>query len=79
MFESRRDIWIQGLSMSSSQLLFSTGAPDSSTNLKEVLAKKIPAHNTKVKEFRKVHGNTVVQQINIDMVRQSPPSILYRL
>lgn len=41
---------------------------DQSTNLKEVLAKKIPAHNAKVKEFRSQHGSTVVQQITIDMV-----------
>ncbi|PAV77208.1 hypothetical protein WR25_11659 [Diploscapter pachys] len=41
---------------------------DSSTNLKEVLAKKIPAHNAKVKAFRQEHANTVVQQVNIDMI-----------
>uniref|UniRef100_A0A0N4Z746 Citrate synthase n=1 Tax=Parastrongyloides trichosuri TaxID=131310 RepID=A0A0N4Z746_PARTI len=39
-----------------------------STNLKEVLAKKIPEHNKKVKDFRSKHGNDVIQQINIDMV-----------
>ena len=41
---------------------------DGSTNLKEVLSKKIPAHNAKVKSFRAEHGNTVVQSVNIDMV-----------
>ncbi|KAL6727253.1 hypothetical protein Aduo_009146 [Ancylostoma duodenale] len=41
---------------------------DQSTNLKEVLAKKIPAHNAKVKEFRSQHGSTVVQQVTIDMI-----------
>ncbi|VDM55140.1 unnamed protein product [Angiostrongylus costaricensis] len=41
---------------------------DQSTNLKEVLAKKIPAHNAKVKEFRQQHANTVIQNVTIDMV-----------
>ncbi|VDM66159.1 unnamed protein product, partial [Strongylus vulgaris] len=41
---------------------------DQSTNLKEVLAKKIPAHNAKVKEFRQQHGSTVLQQITVDMI-----------
>lgn len=45
---------------------YSTG--DYSTNLKEVLAKKIPAHNKKVVEFRKAYGGTVVQEITVDMV-----------
>uniref|UniRef100_A0AC35U048 Citrate synthase n=1 Tax=Rhabditophanes sp. KR3021 TaxID=114890 RepID=A0AC35U048_9BILA len=39
-----------------------------STNLKEVLAQKIPEHNKKVKEFRAQHGSTVIQQVNIDMI-----------
>lgn len=41
---------------------------EGSTNLKEVLSKKIPAHNAKVKSFRTEHGSTVVQNVNIDMV-----------
>ncbi|KAH7699534.1 citrate synthase, partial [Aphelenchoides avenae] len=41
---------------------------ESSVNLKEVLAKKIPEHNKKVAEFRKEHGNAVIQQITVDMV-----------
>jgi citrate synthase len=41
---------------------------DYSVNLKEVLAKKIPEHNKKVAEFRSKHGNTVIQQITVDMV-----------
>jgi len=45
---------------------YSTG--DYSTNLKEVLAKKIPAHNKKVVEFRKAYGGTVVQEITVDMI-----------
>ncbi|CAA83004.1 putative citrate synthase, mitochondrial [Caenorhabditis elegans] len=41
---------------------------EGSTNLKEVLSKKIPAHNAKVKSFRTEHGSTVVQNVNIDMI-----------
>uniref|UniRef100_A0A7E4W0S8 Citrate synthase n=1 Tax=Panagrellus redivivus TaxID=6233 RepID=A0A7E4W0S8_PANRE len=41
---------------------------DYSTNLKEVLAKKIPAHVKDVVAFRKAHGNTVIQEVTIDMV-----------
>ncbi|VDL76346.1 unnamed protein product [Nippostrongylus brasiliensis] len=50
-----------------SSVHFSTQA-DQSTNLKEVLAKKIPAHNAKVKEFKSQHGNTVVQSVTVDMI-----------
>lgn len=42
---------------------------DYSTNLKEVLAKKIPTHNKKVVEFRKAYGGTVIQEITVDMVK----------
>lgn len=45
---------------------YTTG--DYSTNLKEVLARKIPAHNKKVVEFRKAHGDSKIQEITIDMV-----------
>ncbi|CAD5213285.1 unnamed protein product [Bursaphelenchus okinawaensis] len=41
---------------------------DYSTNLKEVLAKKIPEHNKKVVAFRKEHGGSVIQKITVDMV-----------
>jgi len=41
---------------------------DYSTNLKEVLAKKIPEHNKQVVEFRKQHGDKVIQQTTVDMV-----------
>jgi len=41
---------------------------DYSTNLKEVLAKKIPEHNKDVVNFRKQHGNAVIQQITVDMI-----------
>lgn len=43
-------------------------ASDYSVNLKEVLAKKIPEHNKKVVDFRKQHGDTVVQNITVDMI-----------
>jgi len=44
---------------------FATNA-DPSTNLKEVLAKKIVEHQKKVAEFRKQHGNDVIGQITVD-------------
>uniref|UniRef100_A0A915ACN6 Citrate synthase n=1 Tax=Parascaris univalens TaxID=6257 RepID=A0A915ACN6_PARUN len=40
----------------------------SSTNLKDVLANKIPQHLKKVAEFRKAHGSTVLQNITVDMI-----------
>jgi citrate synthase len=45
-----------------------TSSSDYSTNLKEVLAKKIPEHNKVVAEFRKQHGSTAIQQVTIDMI-----------
>lgn len=39
-----------------------------STNLKDVLADKIVAHQKKVTAFRKEHAGTIVQAISIDMV-----------
>ena len=50
-------------------------ASDYSVNLKEVLAKKIPEHNKKVVDFRKQHGDTVVQNITVDMVGKFSPII----
>lgn len=41
---------------------------DQSSNLKDVLANKIVAHQKKVTAFRKEHANTVIQSTNIDMV-----------
>ena len=38
------------------------------SSLKDVLADKIPDMQTKVKEFRKNHGKTVVGQVTVDMV-----------
>ncbi|KAK6058875.1 putative citrate (Si)-synthase, eukaryotic [Cooperia oncophora] len=60
-----------------SSVHFSTQT-DQSTNLKEVLAKKIPAHNAKVKEFRSQHGNTVVQNITVDMYLDPEEGIRFR-
>jgi len=39
-----------------------------STNLKEVIAAKLVEHGKKVIPFRKQHGNTVVQNITVDMI-----------
>ncbi|GMS89631.1 hypothetical protein PENTCL1PPCAC_11806, partial [Pristionchus entomophagus] len=59
---------VRSLVSKSSTASFATGSADSSTNLKEVLAKKIPAHNAKVKEFRTAHNATVVQSVSVDMI-----------
>ncbi|VDD90027.1 unnamed protein product [Enterobius vermicularis] len=40
----------------------------SDTNLKTVLARKIPEHNKKVAEFRKQQGKTVLQNVTVDMI-----------
>jgi len=39
-----------------------------STNLKEVIATKLQEHGKVMKEFRKQHGNTVVQQVTVEMI-----------
>jgi len=39
-----------------------------STNLKEVLAQKIPIEAENVKNFRKEHGNTKIGEVTVDMV-----------
>uniref|UniRef100_A0AC35GCS5 Uncharacterized protein n=1 Tax=Panagrolaimus sp. PS1159 TaxID=55785 RepID=A0AC35GCS5_9BILA len=52
----------------SSALRYTSYRGYQSTNLKEVLAKKIPEHNKKVVEFRKAYGGTIIQEITIDMV-----------
>lgn len=41
---------------------------DSSTDLKSVLAAKVPAHQEKVKSFRAAHGNTKIGEVTVDMV-----------
>lgn len=42
---------------------------DSSTDLKKVLAEKIPKEQERVKNFRKQHGSTKVGEVTVDMVR----------
>lgn len=39
-----------------------------STDLREVMAQKIPAMQEEVKAFRKAHGNSKVGEITVDMV-----------
>ncbi|KAK4287953.1 hypothetical protein Pmani_038990 [Petrolisthes manimaculis] len=39
-----------------------------STDLREVMAQKIPAMQEEVKAFRKAHGGTKVGEITVDMV-----------
>lgn len=42
---------------------------DASTDLKGVLAAKIPKEQERVKNFRKAHGATKVGEVTVDMVR----------
>jgi len=39
-----------------------------STDLKKVMAEKIPAFQEEVKKFRKDHGNKVIGEITVDQV-----------
>lgn len=39
-----------------------------STDLKGILADKIPKEQERVKNFRKAHGATKVGEVNVDMV-----------
>lgn len=41
---------------------------DASTDLKKVLAEKIPKEQERVKAFRKSHGSTKVGEVTVDMV-----------
>lgn len=41
---------------------------DASTDLKAVLAAKIPKEQERVKNFRKNYGNTKVGEVTVDMV-----------
>lgn len=43
-------------------------ASTDSTNLKDVLADKVPAFQNKVKDFRSKHGNTKVGEVTVDMM-----------
>lgn len=42
---------------------------DASTDLKAILADKIPKEQERVKNFRKEYGSTVVGDVTVDMVR----------
>lgn len=41
---------------------------DASTDLKKVLADKIPKEQERIKEFRKNHGGDKVGEVTVDMV-----------
>lgn len=41
---------------------------DASTDLKAVLAAKVPKEQERVKNFRKTHGNDKVGEVTVDMV-----------
>ncbi|CAH0388982.1 unnamed protein product [Bemisia tabaci] len=41
---------------------------DASTDLKHVLAQKIPKEQERIKAFRKEHGNTKVGEVTVDMI-----------
>lgn len=41
---------------------------DASTDLKQILAAKIPAEQERIKNFRKQHGGTKVGEVTVDMV-----------
>lgn len=49
------------------QVVTVVGVRYESTNLKEVLAKKIPIEQDNVKNFRKEHGNTKIGEVTVDM------------
>lgn len=49
-------------------ILLRTKTTDSSTNLKDVLSKKIPVEQDRVKKFRQQYGSTKVGEVTIDMV-----------
>lgn len=67
-FARRGHVLAKNVVPASSSVSHMATQADQSTNLKEVLAKKIPAHNKKVLEFRKEHANTVIQKVTVDMV-----------
>lgn len=43
-------------------------ASSDSTDLKGILADKVPKEQERVKNFRKAHGATKVGEVNMDMV-----------
>ncbi|KAG6795803.1 citrate synthase 2, mitochondrial [Apis mellifera caucasica] len=48
--------------------VFLRSLSDSSTDLKKILAEKIPKHLEVVKKFRKEHGSAVVGEVTVDMM-----------
>lgn len=46
-------------------------ASSDSTDLKGILAEKVPKEQERVKNFRKAHGATKVGEVNMDMVSES--------
>jgi hypothetical protein len=44
-------------------------ASSDSTDLRKVMAEKIPAFQEEVKAFRKEHGNKVIGEVTVDQVR----------
>lgn len=49
-------------------VVLSRNLSDASTDLKHVLAKKVPVEQERVKTFRKEHGSKVVGEVTIDMM-----------
>lgn len=49
---------------------------DSSTDLKKVLADKIPKEQERIKAFRKQYGATKVGEVTVDMVCYIHPNII---
>ncbi|KAG8234585.1 hypothetical protein J437_LFUL013847 [Ladona fulva] len=50
------------------------GLSAESTDLREVLSKKIPQEQERIKAFRQKHGGTKVGDVTIDMVSNIKPS-----
>lgn len=50
-----------------------------STDLRDVMAQKVPAMQEKVKAFRKSHGSTKVGEITVDMVSDGTKWLLLYL
>lgn len=51
--------------------IFFRSRTDASTNLKEILAQKIPLEQERVKLFRKEHGHKKVGEVTVDMVSRT--------
>jgi len=57
----------KGIQVQKFQPLTTVFVRNESTNLKEVLAAKIPVEQENVKNFRKEHGNTKIGEVTVDM------------